>query len=517
MIDPVGMLPRDYQIRAVERLRDAIGGGSKRIVLVSPTGSGKTFMSSMLIHSAVAKGKSVLFLAHRRELVVQKSKTLMKFDVPHGLIQSGMATDSQHQVQVASKDTLHARAIRRERMYLPPADVIIADECHRSLAKTWQGLFNQYPNAVIIGLTATPVLGRGTGLGGFYQDMVIAATSPELVACGALVPTIVYAPHRPNLKGVKCSGGDYIQKQLEGRMNTQTLVGDVLSQWKRLGQDRLTVGFASGIAHSIHLRDTFLADGIKAGHVDGNMEDAERDDILGQLADGKIQVLFNAMVLTEGWDCPQVSCCIMARPTKSFGLFLQCCGRIQRLFPGKTDAILIDHAGAVHEHGFPDDAVPWTLDENEKIEDRIAKQRSKPEDPREPRQLVCEKCKAVFRATLKCPRCGHMAERKGREVKTEKGELERLERDKINRNATMHDKQKHWDDCLGEAIGRGRSLGYAAHRYKDKFGVFPNNALINVPRGSEWQMSALSFYDQVVKPAKALAKAATQYELKVMF
>lgn len=498
------MEPRDYQINAVERLRKLIRMGHRRLVLVSPTGSGKTFMSSMMVKSAVEKGKSVLFLAHRRELVLQKSKTLFKFDVPHGIIQSGMAPDPQHLVQVASKDTLHARAVRREIMYLPPADLIIADECHRSLAPTWMQLFDAYPNAVRIGLTATPVRGTGYGLGPAYDEMVVAATSPELVASGALVPTRIFAPHKPDLKGIKVARGDYVTAQLEKKMNQQTLVGDVLKHWERLADGRKSVGFACGVQHSLHLRDTFLARGIKAAHVDGDTPDSQRDDIIHDLSEGRLTVVFNAMVLTEGWDQPDVSVAMLVRPTKSFGLYLQMAGRIQRPFPGKDHALLIDHAGAVHQHGFPDDEVPWTLDNKAKIEDRIQDKKTK--EKTEQQQITCEKCSAVFAGRLSCPRCGHLIERKAKEVKTEKGELTEMTRDQRNKKHSIAEKQKHWDECLGWAIHVKRNVGAAAHRYKLHYGVFPNNRLQNVPRSSQWQMTAQQFYFDVVKPAKELAK-----------
>jgi len=498
------MEPRDYQIRAVEQLRKLIALGNRKLVLVSPTGSGKTFMSSMMVKSAVEKGKSVLFLAHRRELVVQKSKTLFKFDVPHGIIQAGMATDLSQPVQVASKDTLYARAVRREVMYLPPADLIIADECHRSLAATWVKLFDAYPDAVRIGLTATPIRGTGYGLGSLYDNMVIAATSPELVASGALVTTRVYAPYKPDLSGLKVARGDYVSAQLEKRMNQQTLVGDVLKHWERLADGRKSVGFACGIQHSLHLRDTFLARGIKAAHIDGEMETARRDEILSDLSEGRLTVVFNAMVLTEGWDQPDASVAMLVRPTKSFGLYLQMAGRIQRPFPGKDHALLIDHAGAVHQHGFPDEEVPWSLDDKTKVEDRIAKR--KEGEQREQQQFTCEQCSAVFAGRLTCPRCGHMIERKAKEVRHDKGELAEIERNKLNRTATLHDKQKFWDECLGWAIGKQMKVGAAAHRFKQKYGVFPNSKILNVPRGSEWQMKAREFYTAIVKPEKERSK-----------
>jgi DNA repair protein RadD len=140
-------------------------------------------------------------------------------------------------------------------------------------------------------------------------------------------------------------------------MNTDQLVGDIVSHWYRFGQNRPTVVFAVGVGHSIHLRDEFLKSGVKAEHIDGDTPKDERNAILQRLAAGETTVVTNCMVLTEGWDCPEVGCTILARPTKSMGLFRQMVGRVLRPAPGKVNAIVLDHSGAVYRHGLPEDRV----------------------------------------------------------------------------------------------------------------------------------------------------------------
>src|SRR5262249_8092552 len=158
----------------------------------------------------------------------------------------------------------------------------------------------------------------------------------------------VYAPATPNLAGVRVQAGDWVQCQLADVMDTPKLVGDIITHWHRLAESRPTVVFASGVQHSIHIRDEFIKSGIAAEHVDGSTPKDERDAILHKLETGEVKVISNCMVLTEGWDMPEVGCCVLARPTRKLGLYRQMVGRVLRPAPGKADAIVIDHSGAVH-------------------------------------------------------------------------------------------------------------------------------------------------------------------------
>src|SRR5262249_19702382 len=146
------------------------------------------------------------------------------------------------------------------------------------------------------------------------------------------------------------------------RMDRDKLVGDIVTHWHKYGEHGRTVAFACSVGHSVHIRDEFLRSGVRAAHIDGNTPMDERDDILAQLTAGEIEVVSNCMVLTVGWDMPDVGCCILARPTKKMGLYRQMIGRVLRPAPGKTDAIILDHSGAVFRHGFAEDHVEWTLD-----------------------------------------------------------------------------------------------------------------------------------------------------------
>jgi DNA repair protein RadD len=338
---------RDYQNRFVADVNDACAKGERSILGVAPTGSGKTVMMAEIIRQWVGNYKSVLVLAHRREIIQQTSDKLRANEIAHGIILAGTVPRALERVQVASVQTLSERAIRTDRMDLPPADLIVIDEAHHVIARTYQKIIAGYPDAVLLGLTATPCRGDGRGLGGVFKCMIEAPQVAELVGLGHLVRSKIYAPVKPDLKGVKTTAGDYNEKQLAKRMDTDKLVGDIVEHWLRFGERRKTVAFCTSVAHSQHLRNVFLESGVKAEHLDGSTPKAERDEILQRLARGEIEVLVNCMVLTEGWDMPEVGCGILARPTKKMGLFRQMIGRVLRPAEGKSDAIVLDHSGAI--------------------------------------------------------------------------------------------------------------------------------------------------------------------------
>ena len=465
---------RDYQHAAIEDARRCFAAGDRRILLVAPTGAGKTVIAAMFAKLAVEKGKHVLFLAHRRELVKQCEDKLIKFGVEPGIIMAGEDIQLDYEVQVASIDTLRARAMATDRMPMPHADVLIIDEAHRSLAPTYMQLMEAYPKAAIVGLTATPIRGDGRGLGTVYDDMVQCPSVAELTALGHLVPARYFAPTIPDLTGVKVVRGDYDQRQLEEAMDKRKPVGDVIENWARICPDRPTIVFAAGVKHSIHLRDEFVRAGVRAVHVDGNMTTHERDKAIGGLLDGTYQVVTNCMVLTEGFDMPELSCCVLVRPTKNIGLYLQMAGRVLRPSSGKDDTIIIDHSGNVYQHGFVADDHGWQLDENEPL-------RAKPEKPpkKEAKQITCVKCAHIYTGVRACPSCGHVPQVRGEAIETRHAVLTELEERKTakEKKYTMEEKQNWFSQLLAHAAEKGKSTGWVAHTYKAKFGVWPRGLI----------------------------------------
>jgi superfamily II DNA or RNA helicase len=457
----------------IGRVHAEIAAGRRRILLVAPTGSGKTVIAAAVVADAVSRGLRVLFLAHRRELINQASRKLHAAGVvDHAIILPGFPMRLGEPVQVASIASLHARMIRSAAIDRLPADVIVVDEAHHCRARSYRQILDTYPNAVIIGLTATPCRGDGRGLGGIFEVLIEASTVAELTAARFLVPARIYAPTRPDLSGVRIERGDYVEAQLAERVDTPQLVGDVVAHCHRLNPERrATVVFATGVAHSKHLCDEFCRSGLLAEHIDGSTPRDERDAILRRFEAGAVELICNAMVLTEGFDCPEIGCLILARPTKSLGLYRQMVGRALRPAPGKVDALIIDHSGAVFAHGFPDDPIDWSLAEDRRAENKAHAARGEYGGP--PKLVDCPECKAVRFQGQPCPACGWRPQPRGSAVEVIDGDLGRVERDRAVVAAAI-DQRQFYRQLLYIAGERGYQRGWAGHKFREKFGAWPS-------------------------------------------
>lgn len=466
---------RPYQELAIEKTRNSFKKGHKKTILQLATAGGKTVTISKVILDAIAKGSRVIVFVPRRELAYQFRDTLERMGITAGLIMAGeMRTISN--VQVASFDTFESWVVRKENMLAPEADLIIIDEAHIYLDKQKRLIEKFYPNAFVIGLTATPARKSGAGLGTFYSDMVLGVSIKELTEQGYLAPVRYFAPTDIDLSKVKLnSDGDYQDRQLDEMMSDAKLVGDIVENWARIAGDRQTVVFCSGINHSIHVRDQFLKYGIRAEHIDGKTDKVEREKILDRLRTGETQVLTNVFVATYGLDIPSLSCAVMARPTKNLALYLQMVGRVMRICEGKEDAIVIDHAGVVKENGMAADEQYWDLNPNEKVKERKErKQREK----KEKKDIICSNCNTVYKAERQCPNCGHEWELWGKELPYVEADLIEIDPKKNNREYT-------WEEKI-EFIGGLREFArsnkkkkmsdkWINRQYKEKFGVWPND------------------------------------------
>lgn len=489
------MTPRPYQIEAVDSLRVCVGKGKRRVILQASCGAGKTVCACILIQKAVSKGSKVLFLAGARELIHQCSRKLDEFGIRHGVIMAGHGY-TRADVQVASKDTLVARALKAGTLELPKCDIVIVDECHGSTSATYQKLLAKYPFAIVIGLTATPARGDGKELGTFYDDMVQVIPTSKLIAMGHLVPVKCFCPYKPNLKGVKTAKGDYVKQDLAKRMNRPEITGDIVSHWLKLGQNRQTVAFTVTIAHSKAITEAFLKAGVPAEHIDGTMNQTECDAILKRFNDGTTRILSSCNKLTTGIDFPCAACAILARPTKSFVLFKQIVGRILRPYDGplgkKTDSILLDHAGCVYMHGFPDDDVDWKLKKGETIQDKIAANTQGANEP-----FVCPRCKTAFRKTNVCPGCGFkLPERKVKKTVTQKdGVLVAIQ--KAPDAATkLEFINREWRQCLAITAAKGGSVSMAAAMFIRATHLKPWEVpgLANLPTPSQYGLPVAAVF-----------------------
>jgi superfamily II DNA or RNA helicase len=384
-------------------------------VLVVPTGGGKTSIAVHIIQKTVetvaaqrpvktAPPNTVLFLAHRKELVEQCSERLTQFGLDnHGIM---MASHPRRRpfapIQVGSIAT-----VARRRPLDPAPRVIFADECHRSVSAGYGKVLDLYPDAIVIGLTATPWRLDGRGLGELYDELVIGATYQELLTHPDgpfLVRPRVFCPmsERLDLDAVKLTGGDYRLDELGEKMTEGHRIGDIVDWWGKLARGRRTVAFTTTVAHSRALMDAFAGAGVRAGHIDGNTDWDERKGTLQKLKSGALDVVCNCAVLTEGWDCPETEVGILARPTKSLALYMQQVGRVLRPAPwiNKQEALVLDHAGCVLDHGWPTEDREWTLDDWKDMEGGPKKA---------PSAKICPTCFLALPAQQRtCPSCGHV-------------------------------------------------------------------------------------------------------------
>lgn len=451
---PERKAPRQHQQRSLDLLRQSLAGGNTRPCLQAPTGAGKTYIAAMIISGALSKGNRVVFTVPVLSLINQTVEAFEAEGVRHiGVIQADHPrTDFTAPVQVASVQTL----ARRER---PQCEVVVVDECHigSKVIAEWMA---ECPNVKFIGLSATP---WRKGMAKEYDDLIIGATVRELIGAGYLSDFRVFAPAHPDLTGVKTTAGDFNQGQLGEVMGEGQMVADVVSTWLEKGEARPTLCFAVDRAHAKKLQADFERAGVPTGYVDAYTDEIERALVQRRFERGEIKVVCNVGCLTTGidWD---VRCIILARPTKSEMLYVQMIGRGLRTADGKDDCLILDHADNTLRLGFVTD-IHHTRLKDGKREERNAREQS------EPLPKECTACGYVKPAKVaKCPSCGFKPERQS-DVEFGDGELVEVKGGK--RKFTKAEKQKWWSGLLWIARDRSYAPGWAAHKYREKFKVWP--------------------------------------------
>jgi DNA repair protein RadD len=381
---------RPYQSHALDEIRAAMRAGKRRIMLQLPTGGGKTLTGAAMLAGALAKGSPSLFVAHRKELIDQTVSTFARIGITSiGVIRAGdKRRDARQPIQIASIQTLVRRTF-------PEAKIVFIDEAHRSCAASYLKLFEQYPEAFFVGLSATPCRTDGKPLGAQFDAMVHGASYSALIEGGHIVAPLVYStPILPDLSKVHTTGGDYNAEELEAAVNRSALIGNLVSEWQKRSGGRRTVVFGVSVAHSRAIVAEFQSVGVRAEHLDGNTPEDEREAILARLGSGETELVSNVGVLCEGWDMPACKCLVLARPTKSLALYMQMAGRILRPWHG-VDPIILDHGGNVDRHGLPHEDREWSLSD-------------KPKRGGAAPSKACPACFVYIAAALMvCPFCGH--------------------------------------------------------------------------------------------------------------
>ncbi len=411
-------------------------GGIKKILIESPTGSGKTMLTAEMFKGCLQRNKTAHFIVHRKELVEQTAKTFKKQGMPFGIIAAG-EPEADELIQLCSIQTL----IRRD---VPPPFMMSIDECHHISAASYSGLHADF----LFGLSATPVTPRGHGLGKWFDKMISGPTIPELQAQGYLSAFKYFAPTIPDLSSVGLVAGEYNAAEIDRIMQGKTIVGDIVQHWHDKAPGLLTIGFAPSISASRAYVEAFQAAGVSAAHIDGETPREQRRAICEAFGRRDIMVLFNVGIAEEGFDIGSYSdsditieALIGARPTKSLRLARQINGRVLR--PKPQPAVILDHAGNFTRHGMPDDIINWTLDGESKAAPRVFS------------VTQCPKCYLVFRNSEVCPHCGDVRPVQERKISRTDGELKEIrESDALERLRLAEEEKKK----LRREVGMARSL-----------------------------------------------------------
>jgi len=388
---------RPYQLQAIDLLRASIQR-HKRSILCVPTGGGKTTIVASMIQSAMGRGKSILFLAHRKELLTQAIERLESFGLAPGLIQ-GSNTKPNLNLNVASVQTL------RNRLHIIcPPDIIFIDECHLAMANSYRIILDNYPNAFVVGMTATPSRLDGKPLGDIFKDIVNPISISHLTSLNFLCTVRKFASKEHiDLSDVGSVGGDFNSAQLYSKFNKSTLYAGVVDNYLKFAKDRPFIVFCVNVEHSKNTAQAFQNANIACEHLDGETPQHLRDITIAKLKSGVIQGVSNVGLFTEGFDMPHISCVILNRATQSLALYLQMIGRGLRPAPNKKDLVVIDHGDNVMRHSWYDIEREWSLTKKKKKTD---KQNAFP-------VRLCESCEAMMPvSTSICPECGHEKEQK---------------------------------------------------------------------------------------------------------
>lgn len=460
---------RPVQQKALDGLRDSLRTGHRRPIIAMPTGAGKTVLAAHVVHGAMVKSKRVAFVVPLLNLIDQTFTRFRENGIDAGdmgVVQGDHPWRRPHApVQICSIQTIGARGN-------PNVDFVVVDEVHLRF-KALDEWMAAEPGKIFVGLSATP---WARGLADHWDDLISPTTIAELITLGNLSPFKVFAPSHPDLSGVKLVAGDYHEGQLSERMSSKTLVGDVVQTWLSRAEGRRTLVFAVDRAHAQLLFDEFSHEGVRCAYVDANTPREERAELGKALNNGGLDVIVSIGTMTTGVDL-DIRCIVLARPTKSEMLFVQQIGRGLRPAEGKDHCLVLDHSDSHLRLGMVTDIHHDQLfgGGGASAVAPIERQPSKP--------LECPKCSCLMPAgSRECASCGFAFPRRPSTVVEQAGELVELElvrakrvQGKLNRELTWPEKEALLGELKGFAREKGYKDGWAANKYREKTGVWPND------------------------------------------
>lgn len=451
--DPAEKPLRPHQQTAIDMVRQSLGTGHKHPVLQLATGAGKSRIAAEIVNMALAKGNQVAFTVPAISLIDQSVKEFAEVGIHRVNVMQGNhpRKDPMARVHIISVQSL----LNRDR---PKVGLVIVDECHIRHRAILDWMKDE-PKLPFVGLSATP---WARGMADTWDDLLLPVTMQSLIDDGYLSPFRVFAPSHPDLTTVRVKAGDYHEGDLSSVMSDNRLVADVVTTWKQRAAGLPTLVFAVDRAHAEKLQAQFAAAGVAMGYCDANVDRVQRKMLFDQLAAGKIAGICNVGTLTTGVDA-DIRCVVLARPTKSEMLFVQMIGRALRPAPGKSQALILDHADNHARLGFVTDIHHGKL---------LSGSDKAPPTAREKGEAMpkeCPKCGAL-RKGRECIACGFVAARQS-EIEHEEGEL--VEVKACKEKATQADKQAFWSMALHLDAARGKGGKLALALYKAKFDVWP--------------------------------------------
>lgn len=435
----------DYQSANIDEIRAHFKRRTRTVLWYLPTGAGKSYAAGFMLRTAAANGHRCWFIVHRRELLRQTERTFQALGIDYGVIAAGRPPSPSKLVQICSMGTLMRRIDK-----LTAPHFIALDEAHHVACKSWSDVVKKLKVAYIVGLSASPCRSDGRGLGEYFGAIVRGLGIRELIARGFLSPFRTFAPPTVDTSGLHTRGGDYKTEESEALMDTPSITGSAVAEYRKLCDGKRAIVFCVSIEHSKHVAAQFREAGYAALHIDGTTDDQIRDMAIDDFERGAIQILCNVDLCGEGLSINAIECVILLRPTQSLAVYIQQVGRGLRTWPGKQELTILDHVGATERFGMIDEPREWTL------EGDSAKRAKEPA----PSVRVCAKCFAASSARARaCIECGAEFPVKARQEPDERaGELVELTAEELAKN-----KEKQWIGyaTLDQLIAYGKSKGYA--------------------------------------------------------